>query len=509
MKVLRKIIFHRVTFVAISILAQLLVLAGAIIKFNEYFIFFYVICIIISVLAVFVILYKNTNPAYKIAWIVLISVFPVLGGLLYLFFGFNKLNRRTKKKMQSITSESRQVLMKHEVILDEIKSQSETAANESRYIQNYSLFPPCVNTKVEYFKSGEMTFEKLIDELKKAEHYIFLEYFIIGKGFMWNSILDILIDKVNKGVDVRVIYDDIGCIFTLPKGYNKELEKVGIKCCVFNPLVPLISLKFNNRDHRKIAVIDGAVAFTGGINLADEYINKYEKYGYWKDNSIMIKGDAVWNLTVAFLSMWDFLKGVDEDFYKFKKDFPYDPSIKGYVQPFVDSPLDNEPVGETVYMNLINRSNRYIYMTTPYLIIGNEILSALTSSAKAGVDVRIITPYIPDKKLVNSVTKSYYQTLIEGGVKIYEYLPGFIHSKTYVADDEYSVVGSINMDFRSLYLHFECGVWMYKTPSVLDVKNDFLDTLKKCKQITLEDAKSVKWYTLLWRLVLRVFAPMM
>lgn len=509
MKILKKILFHRLTFVTISILVQLLVLVGAIIKFNEYFVFFYAIGIIISVLAVFVVVYKITNPAYKIAWIVLISVVPVMGGLLYLFFDFNKLNKRTKKKMQAITSKSREVLVKHEVILDEIKSQSETAANESRYIQNYSLFPPCVNTKVDYLKSGEEIFEKLMGEIKKAKHYIFLEYFLIDKGVMWDSILDVLIDKVRKGVDVRVIYDDIGCIFTLPKGYNKELEKLGIKCCVFNPLVPLISLKFNNRDHRKISVIDGEVAFTGGINLADEYINVYEKYGHWKDNSVMIKGDAVWNFTVAFLSMWDFLKGIDEDFYKFKKEFPYDPSIKGYVQPFVDSPLDNETVGETVYMNLINRSNKYVYITTPYLIIGNEMVSALTAAAKSGVDVRIITPYIPDKKLVNSVTKSYYQPLIEGGVKIYEYLPGFIHSKTYVVDDEYSVVGSINMDFRSLYLHFEGGVWMYKTPSVFDVKNDFLDTLKKCKQITLEDTKSVKWYKLVWRLILRVFAPMM
>lgn len=511
MKLLRKLIFHRVTFVFLSMLIQLAVLTEIIIKFNEYFVLFYGISIVGSILAVLWILYNNSNPAYKLAWIIPILTFPLLGGLFYLFFGGNKLSKRTKRKMQSIVTNYNAALIRNDSIVDSIKLNSKTAANQSRYIQNYSLFPPCINTFTEYLTSGEAAFEKLVNELKKAEHFIFLEYFIITEGLMWNSILDILVDKVKDGVDVRIIYDDVGCMFTLPGGYNKKLEELGIKCCVFNPLVPFVSFKLNNRDHRKIAVIDGVTGFTGGINIADEYINEYEKYGHWKDTAIMLKGKAVWNLTVAYLSMWDFLKGIDENFDNFKRELSLSdvPTSDGYIQPFADSPLDNEPVGEIVYLNLINKASKYVYITTPYLIIGNEMVTALSAAAKGGIDVRIITPHIPDKKLVHSVTRSYYKPLIESGVKIYEYTPGFIHSKTYVSDDDYGVVGTINMDFRSLYLHFECGVWMYKNSSILDMKKDFLYTLNECKEFTMEDIKAVKWYQTLGRLILRVFAPLM
>jgi len=347
--------------------------------------------------------------------------------------------------------------------------------------------------------------------LKKAEKFIFLEYFIIEEGVMWNSILDILKQKAEEGVDVRVIYDDAGCIFKLPYGYNKKLESMGIKCRVFNPLVPLLSSRINNRDHRKIAIIDGHTGFTGGINLADEYINEYEKFGHWKDSAIMIKGEAVWSMTVMFLSMWNYLDGSNEDFNKFKPDIePLEESCKdGYVQPFADNPLDDETVGEIVYLNLINKARRYVYITTPYLIIDNEIITALTSAAKGGVDVRIITPYCGDKWYVHEVTRSYYRTLIESGVKIYEYTPGFIHSKTFVVDDEYGVVGTINMDYRSLFLHFECGVWMYKCRTIRDIKKDFNDTLKMCREITIEELNEIKWYKTLERMILRIFAPLM
>ncbi|URZ03235.1 cardiolipin synthase [Clostridium felsineum] len=510
MKFFLKFIFHRVTFILISAFLQLFVLTFVIIKFNQYFIFFYAINIVLSIVAVLYILYKNTNPAYKIVWIVPIVLFPLFGGLFYLFFGGSKLSRRTKRKMTVIIDKLRFAVVKKEEVLKDIRLESEAAASQSRYIQNYSLFPPYKNSSTEYFATGEEAFKKIKEELSKAKKYIFLEYFIIGRGVMWDSVLEILTRKVKEGVEVRVIYDDVGCLFTLPNGYHKTLEKIGIKCCVFNPVLPIVSFKFNNRDHRKIAVIDGIVGFTGGINLADEYINKRQKYGYWKDTVIMVEGEAVWNFTAMFLSMWNFLRGIDENFYDFKTEIKkHNTVIKGYVQPFADSPLDNETVSEIIYMNLINKANRYVYITTPYLVIGNELVMALTSAAKGGVDVRIITPRIPDKKIVNAVTKSYYKILIESGVKIYEYIPGFIHSKTYVSDDEYGVVGSINMDFRSLYLHFECGVWLYKTQSVYDIKKDFINTLKSSYEVTREDIKKVKWYSTLWRVVLRIFAPLM
>ena len=261
----------------------------------------------------------------------------------------------------------------------------------------------------------------------------------------------------------------------------------------------------------KIAIIDGYSGFTGGINLADEYINVIEKHGHWKDSAIMLKGEAVWSMTVMFLSMWGYLRVVNEDFNQFRKSISLNHEIAsdGYYQPFADSPLDDEAVGETVYMNLINKARRYIYITTPYLIIDNEMVTALSIAAKGGVDVRIITPCCPDKRMVQTVTRSFYKNLVESGVKIYEYTPGFIHSKTYVSDDEYGVVGTINMDYRSLYLHFECGIWMYGCSSLIDMKYDFFDTLKVCKQITLEDIKEMKWYKILEGSILRVFAPLM
>lgn len=511
LKFIRKYLFHRVTIVSIAIIVQLFFLIEVIKQFYQYFAVFYGGSILVSILVVLWIIYNNSNPAYKIAWIIPIVLFPIFGGIFYIFFGGNQLSKRQKRRMNLINDKTREVIIPQQSILEEIENQNKTAANQSRYIQNYAYSPPYKNTTTEYLPVGEIKFERLKEELKKAQYYIFLEYFIIKEGVMWNSILDILVEKAKEGVDVRVIYDDVGCLMTLPYKYDKKLEKIGIKCSVFNPFIPVLSSKLNNRDHRKIAIIDGHTAFTGGINLADEYINEFEKYGHWKDTAIMLKGEAVWSLTVMFLSLWDYLRGTDEDFKKFKDNTCLsDESITGgYIQPFTDSPLDGEAVGEIVYLNLINKANKYVYITTPYLIIDNEMITALSSAAKSGVDVRIITPYCADKWYAHAVTRSYYKSLIESGVKIYEYSPGFIHAKTYVVDDEYSVVGTINMDYRSLYLHFECGVWMYKSSTIFDIKEDFLKTLELCKEIKLEDFNNIKWYKALISIVLRVFAPLM
>lgn len=511
MKFIRKFLFHRGAFIFFAIILQLIILIGVIIGFNDYFAFFYGINIVVSTVAVLKIVNNNTNPVYKLAWIIPLLVFPIFAGVLFVVFGGKKLTKRTIQKMKVIKDKTTETLAPQEFILEEIALQDESAANQSRYIQNYSYCPPYKNTSSEYLFTGESIFERLKEELNKAEHYIFLEYFIIEAGVMWNSILDILVAKVQKGVEVRIIYDDVGCLMTLPYRYDKKLKEMGIKCCIFNPLMPILSPRLNNRDHRKILIIDGQTGFTGGINLADEYINKFEKYGHWKDSTIMLKGEAVWSQTVMFLTMWDYLRGIEEDFNQFKRSISlaYAPGKEGYVQPFADSPLDNETVGETIYLNLINKARRYVYITTPYLIIGHEMVIALTSAAKAGVDVRIITPHQPDKWLVHQVTRSFYKTLIESNVKIYEYSPGFIHSKAFVSDDEYGVVGTINMDYRSLYLHFECGVWMYRNSSILTIKDDFLNTLKTCEQITQKDIQDIKWYKALTASVLRVFAPLM
>ncbi len=513
MKFIKKFLFHRSTFLAIAILAQLAVLIGVISRFNEYFIYFYVFSVVLSIIVVIVIINNDMNPVYKLAWIMPILLFPIFGGLFYILFGGKKLGKRAKEKMQSINEETEELLAPQNLTLDKIKNKSKTAANQSRYIQNYAKYPPCHKSTSQYFTSGEEKFVKLKKELKQAEEYIFLEYFIIAEGKMWCEILEILTDKVKQGVDVRLIYDDFGCLLTLPYKYNKQLEKSGIKTAVFNPLKPVLSSKYNNRDHRKIAIIDGHTGFTGGINLADEYINEIEKYGHWKDTAIMIKGKAVWNMTVMFLSMWHYLKGIEEDMEDFRHDVEQlDNKLEqgeGYIQPFSDSPLDGEAVGEIVYLNLINKAQDYIYITTPYLILDNEMVTALTTAAKSGIDVRIITPNFADKWYVHLVTRSYYSQLIESGVKIYEYTPGFIHSKTYVSDDKYGVVGTINMDYRSLYLHFECGVWLYDCNTVDVMKEDFMETLALCQEITQADLAKDSWYKSLAGSVLRVLAPLM
>ena len=509
MKKILRFITQRVVITALLIVLQALLLFGFIWKLDNYFVYFYAGSVLLSLLITLGIINSKSNPAYKIAWLIPILLFPVFGGLVYLLFGSDRTGRYLRKKLQGIGTEMDNVIGEAHR-----RSGAEQlppdAANQSRYISHCAYYPPYQNTTTEYLPLGEVKFERMVEELKKAKHYIFLEYFIIQEGKMWNTILDILRQKAAEGVDVRVIYDDMGCIMILPTGYDKTLEQMGIKCRIFNPFVPILSSRFNTRDHRKICVIDGNVGFTGGINLADEYINAYEKHGHWKDTSILLKGEAVFNLTVMFLSMWDYLDSTTgkTDYSRY---YPtvWDENAKGYVQPFADNPLDDEAVGETVYLNLINKAKRYVYITTPYLILSSEMLTALTSAAKCGVDVRIITPHIPDKWYVHAVSRSHYQPLIEAGVKIYEYTPGFIHAKTFVVDDDYAVVGTINLDYRSLYLHFECAVWMYQTPSVAQVRDDFFKTQQISQEITLEECRSLSFPRRLGRSVLRVFAPLM
>ena len=509
MNVLLKRVVQRVILLVSSFILQIGVISFFLLKYSESFFDFYLASLTLSIIIVFIIINNKSNPSYKIAWIVPVMIFPIFGGLFYLLYGGNKLSTREKLKMVIQNIEMTNSLKQDDEIIKKIGDKSIYAKNQSDYILNYAKCPVYNNTETTYFKIGEEKFEALLRELKKAEKFIFLEYFIIQEGKMFNSILEILEEKAKQGVDVRLIYDDVGCIVTLPHNYKNTLEAKGIKCRVFNPIKPFFTRRLNNRDHRKIVVIDGDVGFTGGINLADEYINEYEKHGYWKDAGIMLKGDAVWNLTVMFLSMWDYIDNKEEDYIKFKPSKNKYYNSKGYVQPFDDSPLINEPIGETVYLNLINKAKDYIYINTPYLIIDNEMATALKIAAKSGVDIKIVTPYIPDKKFVHAVTKSYYESFIKDGIEIYEFTPGFMHAKTFVVDDEYGVVGSINLDFRSLYLHYECGVWLYKTDSIKSMKDDYLETLKRCHKVTMEECKNTSSIRKVLRLIIRMFAPLL
>ena len=456
------------------------------------------------------VLTRRDTGAYKSTWIFLILLFPIFGGLFYLISEFQTSVRRFRKKTAHTEEKSRRLMTLPETGYDKAIEAHPECKRQFRYLQDFAGFPIYDSTKTKYLSPGEVKFDYLIRELEKAEKYIFLEYFIVQEGTMWNTILEILKRKAAEGVTVRLLYDDFGCFALLPKDYPKTLKKYGIECAIFNPFRPFLTIKQNNRDHRKIVSIDGKVAFTGGINLADEYINVKERHGHWKDASVMVEGKAAWSFTLMFLQMWELTNGTDEDYMTW---YPWteqkcDIQGSGFVLPYADSPLDKENVGEHVYMQILNNAKDYVYINTPYLIIDDKMVSALCLSAKSGVDVRIVTPHIGDKWFVHATTRSYYRELIRAGVKIYEYTNGFIHSKTFVSDDRVATVGTTNLDFRSLYLHFECGAWMYDSEAVLELKEDFLKTLEICQPITSEDCKG----NLFKRTVqdfLRIFAPFM
>lgn len=505
---LMKLLTHRAFLVAVSILVQLAVLLVMLLRFNEYYRTFNLICMILSMLIVIRIVGNRSNPSYKIAWIIPIMLFPVFGWLLYLLFGGNHLSKRLRKRMQSVDRCMAREL--HDSCKADVLAQTagEDAGNMARYLESAAFCPVYRNTETEYFPSGESQYESILRELKLAQRYIFLEFFIIEPGKMWDTILDILEEKAAAGVEVCVLYDDVGCLFTLPRNYDQQLKKKGIQCCAFNRFRPVLSVHMNNRDHRKILVIDGKVAYTGGTNLADEYINEKVRFGHWKDTGILLRGDAAWSLAVMFLNMWEHAAGKHLEYADYR---PIQNEVDGvgFVQPYIDSPLDDEPVGETVYLNLIGKAKRYIYLTTPYLIIDHAMSMALSSAAKAGIDVRIITPHIPDKKIVFELTRAHYLPLLQAGVKIFEYTPGFIHAKVFAVDDRFGTVGTINMDYRSMFLHFENGVMLYDTPSVLDIKSDFLQTQSVSQMVSAEECCSIPLGRRMLRALMRIFAPLL
>lgn len=455
---------------------------------------------------------KDENPSYKLAWVIAIMTFPILGGVYYVLFGNKSMPRIQKEKVlgygTSVSKQMKKYADGNESVIEELKEKDKDIGARASYIIKSSYFPVCKNTAADYLPLGEDKFEKLKEELNKAEKFIFMEYFIIEEGKMWNPILEILRRKVEEGVEVRVMFDDMGCLQTLPTNYADTLESYGIMCAIFNPFKPHMNVAMNYRDHRKICVIDGNVGFCGGINLADEYINAYAKHGHWKDTAVVLYGDAVWNLTMMFLTLWDFTKNEsDLDYSKYMPTKCYESD--GYIQPYGDAPLDDINVGENVYMQTINRANDYVYITTPYLILDNEMVTALKTAAESGIDVRIITPHIADKWYVHIVTRSFYKPLLKSGVKIYEYTPGFVHAKMFVSDDKSAIVGTTNMDYRSFYLHFECGVCFYYSSMVDKVKNDMLETMKKCQAVTIKEMNQTGIFKRILAAIIRIFAPMM
>ncbi len=478
---------NRVVITALLVLMQVGFFLVVISRWGSYYLWFSFALRFITIWAVIYIIWKPSNPAVKLAWVVPILVFPLFGGVLYLFFGHVIVPRKLRDSMERTDILVRKSLLQENRILDELKKEDLAAANQSAYIYKYAATPVWDQTASAYFADGRPWWESLLKDLEKAERFIFLEFFIIKEGKMWNAVLDILERKAAAGVEVRLIYDDIGCAFLLPKKYDRIIEKKGIKCVAFNRLVPFLSLVLNNRDHRKIVVIDGRVAYTGGINLSDEYVNFEHPYGdHWKDTGIRIEGNAVSNFTVMFLQMWNMSRYTEEDYNRYEFSHGELPEAEGFVQPYMDTPFDDETLGENVYLNMIGSAKRYVWIYTPYLVTDNEMITALKLAAKRGVDVRIVTPGVPDKKFVYWLTQSNYQNLIGAGVRIFQYKPGFIHAKCVLSDDESATVGTINFDYRSFYHHFECGVNLYRAQAVKELKEDMENTFALCEEITME-----------------------
>ena len=460
---------------------------------------------------VFLNLVKKDKPAaFKLTWIIIVLSFLPVGGMLYLLFGDKRPTRKIAKHVDE------HALIAKYLDLDEEPTEvkSENCGRMSslfKYIRNASSYHAYKHTDIDYYTFGEYMFSDLLEDLKKAEKFIFLEYFIIKKSLMWEQILEVLISKANDGVDVRLIIDDFGSMKLFTNRYIRKLRAKNIKIVRFNPLRPKLLMFMNNRDHRKIIVIDGYIAYNGGANIGDEYINVTQRFGIWKDTGVRLRGDAVWSFTLMFIEMWDTFCQVDErisDYESYRLNGSSSSKSDGLVVPYGDSPLDNEQLGENVYIDMLNQAQDYIYIFTPYLIISENMISALRMTAKRGVDVRIITPGIPDKKLVFRLTRSYYRFLLEGGVKIYEYTPGFMHAKSFISDDKLAVVGSINLDFRSLYLHFECATLIYDANVISEIKADTLEAIELSLEVEMEKTKK----TILGRFVdaiLHLFAPLM
>ena len=474
----------RAVVVVISILLQAFWIIWLVLKLNQYYA---VISVGTSLLAAGLALRiygKRMNSAYKMSWIVLILLFPIFGICIYLIFGSDSANALARRHFEQVAEGLKGTLPQDEAVAKELEEKDRGLYNQSWYLQHICGYPVYGDTDITYYGDTAEALEEQKKALRAAETFIFMEYHAIEDSAAWRGIEEILVEKAREGVEIRVFYDDVGSIGFLSQPFEKRLQSEGIQCQVFNPLKPILSVFMNNRDHRKITVVDGRVGFTGGYNLADEYFNLTHPYGQWKDSGIRITGKAVRSLTVMFLEMWNAAQKTMEDPGRFLPEIFYSAGERAFVQPYADSPMDKECTGENVYMNMIKNAREYVYISTPYLILDDEMQRELTLAACRGVDVRSVTPGIPDKKLIYKVTRSYYAALAARGVRIYEWTPGFLHAKQFVCDGEVAAVGTINLDFRSLYLHFENGCWFCGCRAVEDVKQDFEKLFAESSEVT-------------------------
>ncbi len=507
-KGLFRVIFSRIGLITILILAQIFMMLSMLIWLSDYYVHYSGILTAFAVVMVVYLLNTRMNPSAKITWLIVIMLFPLPGAAFLAYTKSNIGHRTLKKRMETIIKETDSYISQDEDVFETMKDEKPETVTLAKYINRSGCYPAYHNTSVTYFPSGEAKFAELLKQLEQAKHFIFIEYFIIDEGKMWGEILEILARKVKEGVEVRVMYDGTCEYTTLTTDYAKRVEKLGIQCKVFAPAKPFVSTHYNYRDHRKILVIDGHTAFNGGINLADEYINEVPRFGHWKDTAVMLKGDAVKSFTLMFLQLWN----IDKKEHDIKKYLEYNthpvPS-NGYVIPYGDCPLDDDKLGEHVYMDILNRSHKYVHIMTPYLILDGELETAIKFAAERGVDVSIILPGTPDKRSAYALAKTHYRSLLESGVNLYEYDRGFVHAKVCVSDDNNAVVGTINFDYRSLYHHFECATYMSGVDCIEEIENDFQDVLKCCKKVTFDDVKKEKIMVKITGILLKAVAPLL
>ena len=471
----------------------------------------YSIIHIISMILVLMIYGSHRTASIRMTWIILILVLPIVGTVLYFLIGLNGYTIQMRKRYVRLDKKLFPLLPENEDVFRRASARSGRLTGVMQYIRKNAGYPVYENTRVTYYDDALKGLEAQKEELAKAEHFIFMEYHAIEDAESWHEIRDILAERAGAGVEVRIFYDDMGSVGFITTDFVKRTKALGIQCRVFNPFTPGLNLFLNNRDHRKITVIDGKVGFTGGYNLANEYFHRTEPYGFWKDTGIRIEGDAVRSLTITFLEMWNAISNKDKDDKDYSKYLPSVsfPKAHGFVQPYADSPMDDIPVGEDVYMSLAENAQDYVWYITPYLIITDEMNHVLSLAAKRGVDVRIITPGIPDKKIVYSLTRSYYNGLARNGVRIFEFTPGFCHAKMCVSDDIVAVCGTINLDYRSLYHHFENGCLYADCQAVMDTKRDFEETFALCNEVTEYYVSGRGALMRFKHMLLRLAAPLM
>ena len=510
LKGVKTIIFGRTLIVVFAFLVQFALIIASFIWLRDYSFYIYAGFVVLGVLVLLHLFNSRGNPDFKLVWMIPVTVVPVFGALFYLYINSQPGTRMIYQRLQYLGKFTKQYVTQKEKVKKDLEQKSPQMGHLASYLMEYGTCPVYEHTLVTYFPLGDEQFPAMLKELEKAEKFIFMEYFIVEESYMWDTIREILIEKVSEGVEVRFMYDGMCAISMLPYNYPSQLRKYGIQCKMSNPMKPFLSTTQNNRDHRKICVIDGKVGFTGGINLGDEYINRKVRFGHWKDTAVMLRGDAVQSLTMMFLQMWNVSERKPENYERYLT--PKRKGLKrelGYVIPYADSPFDNENVGEEVYFHILNHAKKYVHIMTPYLILDNEMITTLTRVAKSGIEVIIIMPHIPDKWYAFVVAKTYYKELIEGGVQIYEYTPGFVHAKVFVSDDDTATVGTINLDYRSLYLHFECGAFIYNNSEIDRIERDFQQTLAKCHKVTLIEVKNRSLLTKISGQILRLIAPLM